>query len=99
MLPIGDVARWTGDVARSRSRMLGIGGVAVSCEEPGVPGSGGRGIEGGAVVGAPDLRVEACEPDLASAIAAASGERDSRLKLTAGDADVSDWRLSNAICC
>jgi len=75
---LGDEARWIGDVARSRP--FGIGGVAVM--PPGVPGNGGKGIEGGGAgkaVVPPDLRVEACDPDRASAIAAASGESDSRL--------------------
>ena len=68
----------------------------------GEPGRGGSGIEGGGVgkaVGAP-LRV-ACdeeEPDLARAIAAASGESDSRLGMPAAS-DAVDWRLNASTCC
>lgn len=48
------------------------------------PGSAGRGIEGGgvgrAVVGGADLRAaDCCDAERPKAIAAASGERDSRL--------------------
>lgn len=82
MLVTGDAERWIGDKARSTP--LGMGGIAVICGS-GEPGSGGNGIEGGGVgreVGAVVLRVEVCEADLASAIAAASGDNDSRLKFT-----------------
>jgi len=45
------------------------------------------------------LRVEVLEPDRASAIAAASGESESRLKFVADALDVSDCLFSAASCC
>lgn len=92
----GDVARCSGDVARSKP--FDIGGWA----EPGVPGNGGKGMEGGGAgraVWTPDFLAEVCEPDRASAIAAASGESESRLKFTAEKVEAPDARLSAAICC
>ena len=70
-----------GDVARRG------GGEVARVSAPWLPGSGGRGMEGGGVgrdVGPVDLRApgwdcEDCEAERARAMAAASGERDSRL--------------------
>lgn len=52
----------------------------------------------GKAVGAPDLRVDVCELDLARAIAAASGESDSRLKFMVEPLEVTDCRFRAAIC-
>lgn len=75
----GEAARGIGEVPRSRLLV-------------GEFGSGGRGTDGGGVGSAvpADFRIEACELDLARAIAAASGESDSRLKFAAEEFDVVD---------
>jgi hypothetical protein len=75
-------------------------GIALTVE-PGEPGSGGRGMDGGGVGSAVgvDLRAwDEAEPERASAIAAASGESDSRLKLVM-PSDWTDWRLYASTCC
>jgi len=80
VLVTGEAARGIGELPRSRLLV-------------GEFGSGGRGTDGGGVGSAvppADFRIEACELDLARAIAAASGESDSRLKFAAEEFDVID---------
>jgi hypothetical protein len=96
----GEVMRWIGDCVRSGA--LGMGGVAVIIDDAVLPGKGGSGIEGGGVgiADAPcDLRTDVCEPDRARAIAAASGESDSRLKVLPDALEVIDCLFNAASCC